>query len=130
LSFADLWQYDAFVDLRESEADAPEELEQRTFYGRLQHVISFTVPPSPALHLDTEESVVFVDVKTVDLIPDTAHLPVAVDYFRRYKGEGDMLDLGTVQCLIGLVLTRNAYAIIDRTGTLDRAWYNDDGPAA
>jgi hypothetical protein len=52
-------------------------------------------------------------------------MPVDIDFFRHFKGE-DFLDLGTVQCVIGRVRTRNAWAIIDRTGTLNRAWYNSD----
>jgi hypothetical protein len=38
-----------------------------------------------------------------------------------------VLDLTTVECVIGRLPLSRGYAIIDRTGTIKRSWYAEDG---
>jgi hypothetical protein len=122
-------QYDALVDRREKDVDAPEELEERTFFGQLMYVLTFTIPPSRALGVDNDLHIAFAVIKTCNILPNQDELPLVMDCYKSIRGE-DIVDLGTVQCVVGRVRSRGAFFIIDRTGTLNRAWYNDDGPAA
>jgi hypothetical protein len=118
-------QYDALVDRREKDADAPEDLEERTFFGQLNYVLTFTIPPSRALGVDHDLHIAFAVIKTCKILPDPADLPLVMDCYKSIRGE-DIVDIGTVQCVVGRVRSRGAYFIIDRTGTLNRAWYNED----
>jgi hypothetical protein len=47
---------------------------------------------------------------------------------RHYSSEGALhvVDITSVQCLVGRIRDRNKWAIIDRSGTLARAMYTGD----
>jgi hypothetical protein len=118
-------QYDAFVDQNERRPHAPEDLVEQTFFGSLQHVLSLELPASRDLHLSRPLPLVFVAVRTC--ITSTFS-PVAnydIHYYSRLGGL-NLVDLKTVQCLIGRVQVNNSFTILDRTGSLQRAWYNED----
>jgi hypothetical protein len=121
----DLIQYDAFVDQNERRPHAPEDLVEQSFFGSLQHVLSLELPASRELNLSRPLPLVFVAVRTC--ITSTFS-PVAnydIHYYSRLGGL-NLVDLKTVQCLIGRVQVNNSFTILDRTGSLQRAWYNED----
>jgi hypothetical protein len=118
-------QYDAFVDQNERRRHAPEDLVEQTFFSSLQHVLSLELPASRDLNLSRPLPLVFVAVRTC--ITSTFS-PVAnydIHYYLRLGGL-NLVDLKTVQCLIGRVQVNNSFTILDRTGSLQRAWYNED----
>lgn len=44
-------------------------------------------------------------------------------HFYKQLGRTEVVDLTTIQCVVGRVHDRGRYAIIDRSGTLSRALY-------
>jgi hypothetical protein len=100
------------------------DLELRRFFGRLERVLSFTLPPSPRLGLESSLPIVFIVVSTCQLLDDS-DLGLGVAYYRTFSAV-DVLDLTTAQCVIGRVKVANRWATIDRTGELQRSWYNED----
>jgi hypothetical protein len=105
--------------------NAPEDLEERTFFGRLEGIISFELPALPTLGTNSMETFVLAAVRTCKIISNQARLPVNVMLYSQ-MGNLDLMDLTTVQCAVGHAHVDSMWAIIDRTGSLNRAWYNED----
>jgi hypothetical protein len=106
-------------------ANAPEILETRSFFGCLEHVLSFELPALPALHLQSPEPFVLVAVRTCNTNTITPVLGFDLHCYSKMGGLG-LVDLTTVQCGIGRVRAGNTWTIIDRTGSLQRAWYSEE----
>jgi hypothetical protein len=119
-------QYEAYVDRKERSRNAPEELVLETFFGQLQEVISFTVPRFVSLGLREELYVVFVVVQTCELIKSD-DLGIGLRYYVHQPTAPTVLDLTTVECVIGRLPLSRGYAIIDRTGSIKRSWYAENG---
>jgi hypothetical protein len=64
-------------------------------------------------------------IRTCNILPDDTELPTQVPYFAQL-GALNFVNITTVQCVIGRVRVDRIWAIIDRTGSLCRAWYNED----
>ena len=62
-------------------------------------------------------------IRTCKIVED--HPALDIHY---YSDEGglDVLDITTVQCLVGRIRDRDRWAFIDRSGSLSRALYNPD----
>jgi hypothetical protein len=105
--------------------DAPEQLEERSFYGHLEDIISFVLPASRSLGMTADHHFVIAGIRTCSINTDSAELPVQVQYFSQL-GALNFVNISTVQCVIGRVQIGRIWAIIDRTGSLQRAWYNED----
>jgi hypothetical protein len=103
----------------------------QTFFGRLENILSFELPASAVLGLDQPQYVVFAVVKTCRLAQfedenrESGELPIDIHYYSTW-GSLDVVDLTTLQCVIGRIQIGKLTAIIDRTGLLERAWYNED----
>lgn len=97
----------------------------RSFFGSLDCVLSLELPASAALKLRAAKTFVLVGVctcttSTVAPVPD-----VEIHYYSEMRAL-NLVDLTTVQCAIGRVHAGNVWAIIDRTGACERAWYAED----
>lgn len=86
-------------------------------------MISFTLPAADNLGLSAPEYIVFLHIHQCQVLPDS-NVGLDLAYYHTL-GRHDMVDLTTAQCVIGRVNTRNDWAIIDRTGSLARSWYNE-----
>jgi hypothetical protein len=120
------YQYEAEVDEFEDDPNADEQMVIKTFFGRLEHVVSFTLPTAQELGLDEPLYIVFTAIRTCNIANTTADIATGLDYLTGFSSL-DILDLSCLQCVIGRVDTRGRVAVIDRTGSLQRSWYNDDG---
>lgn len=49
-----------------------------------------------------------------------------INYYRQASGQIQVIDLACVQCVVGRVLSRGRWAIIDRSGSMARAIFVDD----
>jgi hypothetical protein len=115
------------VDANAQDANAPEDLVIQKFFGRLERVFSFSLPPTLRLPRDMSPHVVFLAIRTCEDLPSPA-VSVDITYYRNLTSL-DILDLTTAQCVIGRVEVAGRWAIIDRTGSLQRSWYNEDDGA-
>lgn len=118
-----LQQYEALVDRNARARNRAIELVPRTFYGQLQHIYVVYCPAIASSTHTTPSSVVFAVIRTCDVIED--HPQLDIHYYTR-ESTLDVVDITTVQCLVGRFQDRARWAIIDRSGSLSRAWYVGD----
>ena len=102
--------------------DAPAEMEVRTHYGELQQIFKVEVPRSLKLHLDQPATLFLAAVKDCDAT-------FSEDGFWQFKTTGKLtvIDLGTIQCVVGRVFDRGKWVIVDRSGDLAHINIGDGG---
>ncbi|KAI0683538.1 hypothetical protein C8Q76DRAFT_662367 [Earliella scabrosa] len=121
-------RYEALVDRNSRRRNAAIQLAPSTFYGQLQHVYVIDCPPIPNTSHVSTERFIFAVVRTCDI--EHTHRSLDIHYYTK-ESTLDVLDITTLQCLVGRIHDRGRWAFIDRSGTLARAYYigdeDDDG---
>ena len=121
-------QYELLVDKYTRQARRQPKYELKTFYGQLQHIYAIRLPgPCEDLRLEAPVTVILATIRNcvVDKADAYGHgLSGNLD-IRYYSNDGaiDVVDVTSVQCLVGRIRDRNKWAIIDRSGPLARALY-------
>ena len=107
--------------MAESE-DAPAEMEVRTFYGELQQIFKIEVPRSSQLRLNQPQTLFLAAIKDCDASFNE-------NGFWEFKSAGKLtvIDLGTIQCVVGRIYDRGKWVIIDRSGDLAHIDIGDGG---
>lgn len=107
--------------MAESE-DAPAEMEVRTYFGELQQIFSIKVPQSPQLNLNEPETLFLAAVKECDA-------SFSEDGFWEFSAARKLavIDIGTIQCVVGRIYDRGKWVIIDRSGSLAHINIADGG---
>jgi hypothetical protein len=103
--------------------------ELKTFYGRLEHIYRVHFPDAcPAMGTDGPTTFILAAVRTCDMEPEDRRLRGIDIHFYSGSGALDVIDITSVQALVGRVEdTSGAWAIVDRSGGLARAlWAGDD----
>lgn len=115
-------KYEATSDIMAESEGAPAEMEVRTHYGELQQIFRIEVPQSPQLHLDQPQTLFLAAVKDCDT-------SLSADGFWEFKSAGKLtvIDLGTIQCVVGRINDRGKWVIIDRSGDLAHINIGDGG---
>ncbi|KAI0749042.1 hypothetical protein C8Q74DRAFT_1212144, partial [Fomes fomentarius] len=116
--------YEALVDRHERSRNHAIELLPRTFYGQLQHIYVLDCPPIPGTAHSTTTRIIFAVICTC--AEEETHPTLDIHYYSRYSTL-KVLDITTIQCLVGRIHDRGQWAIIDRSGALSRAIYEADG---
>lgn len=126
-----------FVDIFEKQRKRKPQYRKDTFYGELQHIFcvkldGLTATSRKLLGLQHSEStsdvVLLAAIRTCVLEPDDPQLCGLDIHFYSKQGALHVVDITSVQCLVGRVEDGESWAIIDRSGPLARAiGYNDDG---
>jgi len=101
-----------------------------TYYGRLQHILSITLPDScQYLQPSEQTNSIFAFVHRCNLKPDDSRLAcLDIHFFSKEKETFEVIDVTGVQCLVGRVKAgKNLWAIIDRSGKLARATCEESG---
>lgn len=116
---------DKFAHLR----NTPAKYELKTFYGQLTHIYRVHFPGAcPALDIEEPTTYILAAIRTCVMAPDDPRLHgIDVHFYSRY-GALDVIDITSVQSLVGRVKTTGGeWAIIDRSGSLSRAiWVGDE----
>ncbi|KAI0749059.1 hypothetical protein C8Q74DRAFT_1320437 [Fomes fomentarius] len=120
----DATHYEALVDRHERSRNHAIELLPRTFYGQLQHIYVLDCPPIPGTAHSTTTRIIFAVICTC--AEEETHPTLDIHYYSRYSTL-KVLDITTIQCLVGRIHDRGQWAIIDRSGALSRAIYEADG---
>jgi hypothetical protein len=98
----------------------------QTFYGQLQHiyVVRFN-GACPGLGCEDGTVIFLAAVKTCKLDGPDSQLRSLDIQFYSSEGATHIVDMTSIQCLVGRVWDRNRWAIIDRSGQLARAVYDE-----
>lgn len=101
-----------------------------THYGKLEHIITITFPEThESLHPLGPANSIFALIHRCILKEDDPQLSgLDIHFFSKEKQSFDVIDITWVQCLVGRVKAGgNNWAIIDRSGKLAQAVYEEQG---
>ena len=104
-------QYTQLVDRYACQKRRTPEFELQNFFGQLQHILVLELPSTPQLNLATPTTIILALIKNVK-----ATLMDNVYYYKEL-GANEVVDLTTVQCIVGRIWDRDEWAIVD--------WSND-----
>ena len=113
-----------FVDKYAHQQRHRPEYELRTFYGQLQHIYSIRFKSEYAhgdLGLENDTVIILAAIKTCILDEPDSQLRTLDIQFYSAEGAVHVIDITSVQCLVGRIHDRNRWAIVDRSGSLARA---------
>jgi hypothetical protein len=99
-----------------------------THYGELVHIISITLPQGyEGLHPSGQVNSIVALVSRCTLKDDPQLAGLDFHFFSRKWKSFDVIDITSVQCLVGRVKSRNSWAIIDRSGKLAQTMCQEQG---
>ncbi|PBK74583.1 hypothetical protein ARMSODRAFT_878424 [Armillaria solidipes] len=117
-----LSQYQMYVDKFTSQRRHAEELELQTFYGQLEHIIYIHFPASAHqdLHILTDaDACIILAVICNTVVDESQQELLQLDiHFSLHEGKLDVIDITSMQCLIGRVFNGDHCALIDHSGSL------------
>ncbi|KAI0820673.1 hypothetical protein BC628DRAFT_830689 [Trametes gibbosa] len=115
--------YELLVDKNARYRNRPVILEKKTFYGQLRQILVVHLHPVPSATppQNTPSTIVLGAIRCCLIKND--HRTLDIHYYK-HLGALELVDITTVQCLVGRVQDRGCFAIIDRSGSLSRAIYN------
>ena len=93
------------------------------FYGQLLNLYVVNVPPAPDLDITNEETLLLAAIRTTKAFK----VPNSTLPFYRDEGLIEVVDLNTIQCVVGRVWDdeRRCWGIVDRSGPLAEATFID-----
>jgi hypothetical protein len=100
-----------------------------THYGKLEHVITITLPQGHE-NLQSSEpvnSIVALVHRCILKEDDPQLASLDIHFFSKERQSFDIIDITSVQCLVGRVKRGTSWAIIDRSGKLAQARAQDGG---
>ena len=122
-------QFTALVDINAHRAHTPIHLEKREFFGELRKIIVLHLPASNTVR-GLSEPVTLMLAEVAQALTDYKG-PVASMCFYEKTATPEIIDLASVQCLVGRFQTstsgKRIWAIIDRSGPLARAEWGGEG---
>ena len=84
----------------------------KNFFGQLKRILLLDLPPLPSLNLPGTTTIILAVIQNVK-----ATLRGDIYYYEEQsKGVIEVVDLNTVQCLVGRIKDRRRWAIVDRSG--------------
>ena len=117
------------VDRNARSVNAPINMVARPFFGQLQQILQVNLPAMPSgREVVAPQTILLAVIQDCEINEATrtqAEIDLDIRYITR-MGALQVVDLQTVQCVVGRVKDRGKYAIIDRSGTLARAIFVDD----
>jgi hypothetical protein len=101
----------------------------KTFYGQLTHIYRVHFPePCKAMDIKNPTTYILAAIRNCVLSPDDPLLVGLDIHFYDRSGGLDVIDITSVQCLVGRVRdVSDEWAIIDRSGALARADWQEEG---
>jgi len=115
-------KYQLLVDKNARFVNAEPHFVPETFYGQLQHIFAIKMPAARQLGISQPEILILGALLTCSI---EEHNDLDMHYYKTH-GRTEVVDITTVQCLVGRVKDRGSWAIIDRSGSLARATFELD----
>lgn len=110
-------QYELLVDQNANRRNLAPKFVPETFYGQLQHIFVVPMPAAEELGIAEPQTLILASILTCDI---EAQNDLDMHYFKQH-GRTEVVDIATIQCLVGRVRDRDWWTIIDRSGKLARA---------
>ncbi|KAJ8095706.1 hypothetical protein PM082_022964 [Marasmius tenuissimus] len=112
-------RYDLLVDKRARNHRAAPDLTPEHFYGQLKDILVVKFPAAQALGVATESVFILAAIEKCAVCHvNDLEMPVY-----EKMGALEVVDIGTVQCLVGRIQENRRWTIIDRSGTISRSFY-------
>lgn len=116
-------QYTQKVDRLAHRRNVTPDYQIHDFYGQLLSIYVVNVPPAPENGIANSETVLLAAIQTTKVFKTPG------DMLPFYKDQGpvDVVDLNTIQCVVGRVRDgrRGYWGIVDRSGPLAEATFTD-----
>jgi hypothetical protein len=121
-------QYELLVDKYARQPRRRPDFQLQTFYGQLQNifVIHFNMPCEDLGLLNHSTTIILAAIRTCNLSDADPQLQGLDIRYYSTNGALHMVDITSVQCLVGHVRDRNQWVIVDRSRTLARVLYIGD----
>jgi hypothetical protein len=105
-------QYTQLVDRYAHQKGRTPEFELQIFFGQLQRILVLELPSTARLNLATPTTIILALIKNVKA--------TLTDNIYRYKefGTNEVVDLTTVQCVVGRIWDRDEWCIVDRSDNM------------
>jgi hypothetical protein len=113
------YQYDLLVDKHARRRRHTPNFEIKTHYGQLQNIFVVRLPRATELDIDEPATLILAGIKSCVL---TGKNSLGMPYYMDL-GHYEVVDMTTVQCLIGRVPVGNKWGIIDRSGKLVQTYF-------
>jgi hypothetical protein len=107
-----LLQYTQFVDRHARHMRRTPDFEEENFFGQLGRILVLELPSTPKLHLAEPTTVIVAVIREVK-----AKLTDGIYYYKEF-GHDEIVDLESIQCVVGRIQDRGKWAIIDRSDSM------------
>lgn len=99
--------------------NAPEDLVRKSHYGQLQYLFKLRLPPKvPGNPSNKSRDLLLALVLEAPTVVEATYEYEVVSY-RGKLSKGEVVDASTIQCVVGRVLDRNSWWIVDRSSGID-----------
>ena len=107
-----LLQYTQLVDRNARRLRKTPDFEEQIFFGQLGRILVLELPMAPKLHLTEPTTVIVAVIREVK-----AKLIDGIYYYEEF-GVDEVVDLETIQCVVGRIKDRGKWALIDRSDSM------------
>jgi hypothetical protein len=90
------------------------DFEEQIFFGQLGRILLLELPSAPKLHLAEPTTVIVAVIREVK-----AKLKDGIYYYKEF-GLDEVVDLETIQCVVGRIQDRGKWALIDRSDSMGK----------
>ena len=112
-----LLQYQLLIDKNAWLANTEPQFVPETFYSQLQHIFVIKMPAAWQLGISNPEILILGTILTCNI---EEHNSLDMHYYKMH-GKTEVVDIMTIQCLVGHIKDHGSWAIIDRSGNLAQA---------
>lgn len=125
------------VDVNTRYRNRPAVFERQTFFGQLQHILVVNLGPVPSATppLLSAKTLLLAAIKPCieerppgrsrQATTTSGNVTRGITYYKRL-GALDLVDIRTIQCVVGRVQDRGYFGIIERVGTVSTTLYVDE----
>lgn len=107
------------VDIHANNRRMAPKFEVRPFFGRMENILVVRLPATPELALDTVSTLILAGIRQCEI---DATNSMGMPLYSK-TGRFEVVDITCVQCLVGRIQNDKKWAIIDRSGGLQRSYY-------
>jgi hypothetical protein len=97
--------------------------EVRPYFGQLENILVVRLPATSQLDLNTGSTLILAGIRQCEV---DATNSMGMPFYSK-MGRFEVVDITCVQCLVGRIRNDKRWAIIDRTGGLQRSYYSAEG---
>lgn len=107
-----LLQYTQLVDRHARHMRRTPDFEEQDFFGQLGRILILELPSARKLHLAEPTTIIVAVIREVK-----AKLKDGIYYYKEF-GADEVVDLETIQCVVGRIQDRGQWALIDRSNSV------------